>query len=180
MTYQGSVGYGLTDKIDLFAGYGTATSADLKHPGAPPTAVAELGATGISVAAKYLIAMEGEALPVTVDCALQYKTKSITYNVKMGGVPVAPEQKMNGNQISLGLGVGKAFIPFIPYAALAYRKDTMEGKDASTQIDLSLGTMIGLSKTMAIFVEYTNQAITPNGGSAYNSSQLGASFGMDI
>jgi hypothetical protein len=62
--------------------------------------------------------------------------------------------------------------PFIPYGGLQYGS-TGGSVGTSTQIDITLGTGIAWSTQGMVLLEYTNQSITPQGGSAYTSGQIG-------
>jgi hypothetical protein len=71
--------------------------------------------------------------------------------------------------------------PFVPYGDLTYRKLTSAAADAGSALDITVGTAIAWSTKGAVFVEYTNQAITPTGGAAnYTSGQIAAGVGYTI
>ena len=61
--------------------------------------------------------------------------------------------------------------PFVPYGGLTYVRP-LNRRDFSTQLDLTVGTAIAWSMQGAVFLEYTMQSITPNGGSNYSSGQI--------
>jgi len=79
-----------------------------------------------------------------------------------------------------GVGVSKMMAPYVPYGALTYRTTANGGTAVSTQLDLTVGCAIAWSTQGAVFVEDTLQSITPNGGSAYSSNQLGIGVGYKI
>jgi hypothetical protein len=167
-TYSGTVGYGLTEKLDVYLGYGSSSSSNIPY--------AEISGTGFSVAGKYILIREGEKFPISVGIAALYKsTSSIT---KIAAI----ESKASGSQTAFGIGAAKILIPFIPYLAVVYRTNSSEGSESSAQIDTTIGTMIAFSEKGAIFIEYTNQAIEDKTGSIgnYSSPQYAASIGYKI
>ncbi len=165
-TLGGYVGYGVTDKLDAFLQLGQATTGGL------PTGI-EITAQGYGLLGKYQILSEKD---MPVSAAIGAGGKAVSKKTKVGG----GETTKNGNQMLIGLGVSKMFIPFVPYGALVYKKDTEEGKDVSTQIDIVIGTAIAWSASGAVLVEYTSQSITPNGGSTYTSSQIAGAVAYKI
>ncbi|MFH1683375.1 MAG: hypothetical protein ABIA67_00685 [Candidatus Margulisiibacteriota bacterium] len=159
----GYVGYGLSEKLDLFVTVGSANVGGL------PAGSISMTAYGATL--KYTVLEEGEALPVSVAVGGGYKA---TTN-KMTGLADA-----SGSQIGAAVGISKLIVPFIPYGGLTYRRTAASGSVTQTQIDLTVGTAIAWSLQGAVFVEYTLQSITPNGGTAYSSPQIGAGVGYAL
>ena len=161
-TIGGVVGYGITDQLDAYVQLGSSTSNNL------PT---DVTGTGYGVNFKYTVWEESHEMPVTVSTGLGYK--STTW--KASGI-----SDQNATQLSLGAGISKVWQQFIPYGGLAYRKNSQDGSDLSSQIDLTVGSSIPWPNMGAFFVEYTLQSITPDGGSNYSSNQIGAGFGTKL
>ena len=188
MTYTFTAGYGLTESLDVYLGLGSAASSSLTSAlPTPPfpagsSANTEVKGSGYSVATKYLIFKEGGAMPVSIGVAAQYSATNVESTTDLSAfAQPANVQTQSNSQIAAGIGVAKAaFIPFIPYGALVYRKNSTGGVESSTQIDLSLGTIITLSRQIAIFLEYTSESVTPTGGSAVSLSQIGVGVGYKI
>lgn len=160
----GYVGYGLTDKLDLFVTFGSANVGGL--PAGISSSMTAYGAT-----LKYTVLKEGNNLPVSVAVGGGYKAT----NIKTTGSADA-----SGSQVGAAVGISKLIVPFIPYSGLTYRSTSTSGSAVSTQIDLTLGSAIAWSTQGAVFVEYTLQSITPNGGTAYSSNQIGAGVGYSL
>jgi len=182
-TIGGYVGYGITDKLDGYLQLGSSsvsgTGLSVGIPGIPDVAIT---GTGWGLNLKYTVAEEGTSLPVSVAVGAGYKSMSTTTKTPAIPVyhPVATEDTVNGTQLMLGVGVSKIIIPFIPYGALAYKKNQSGGSDVSTQLDITLGSAIAWSTQGAVFVEYTNQAITPTGGGNFTSGQIAIGVGYKI
>ncbi|MFA4844829.1 MAG: hypothetical protein WC632_07795 [Candidatus Margulisiibacteriota bacterium] len=166
--------YGATDKLDLYLNLGTASMGGL-----PSVAGVQLATTltALGLTAKYAIIEEGKDMPVSVGVGGGYKalTTNTTAPAILGGNTTA-----NGSQILAGVGVSKVIIPFVPYGGLVYRSSASGGATTSTQLDLTVGSAIAWSKQGAVFVEYTMQSITPNGGTVYTSGQIGLSVAYAI
>lgn len=163
----GYAGYGLTDKLDLFVQSGQMTYGSL------PAGVTSVIVTAAGVTAKYTLIEEGASSPVSA--ALGVGSKILSSETKIGGATTTA----NGNQSLIGVGVSKVIVPFVPYAGLLYR--TTGGSIAnSTQLDLTVGTVIAWSLQGAIFAEYTLQSITPSGASSYTANQIGLGVGYRI
>lgn len=160
----GYVGYGLTDQLDLFVTLGSANLGGL--PAGLSASMTALGAT-----LKYLLIEEGAGLPVSVAVGGGYK--AIT--AKMTG-----SADTSGSQMGAAVGISKLIAPFIPYSGATYRSTSSGGSVIQTQIDLTVGTAIAWSLQGAVFVEYTLQSITPNGGAVYSSPQIGAGVGYTL
>jgi hypothetical protein len=167
-TVAGYVAYGVTDKCDVYLQLANGSETGL---GAGITNT--VGAQGLAV--KYAVMSEGKDMPVTVSVGAGYKTMSV--------VTVAPAPfggTTNGNQLGVAVEASKIMAPFVPYAGLTYRSTSLGGAAASTQIDLTVGTAIAWSMQGAVLVEATAQSITPNGGSAYSSTQVAAGVAYKI
>lgn len=154
------VGYGLNNKLDLYLAGGSSTIN-----GAATTIVA-YGPVAI-----YNILDEMNGTPVSVSIAGGYRFLASTTT----GLSTA-----NGNQMFAGVGISKLMIPFIPYGGLVYRSTSSNSAASSTQIDLTVGSAIAWSQQGAVFVEYTSQQVTLNGGATYSSGQIGAGVGYKI
>ena len=181
-TLGGYVGYGITDKLDAYIQAGSSTVGGL------PTSfgIQVKGAlTSIGLTAKYTLMDEAAGSPVSVALGAGYRTLNTTMTIP-GANPTPPpaiiavDSTTSGNQTMIGVGVSKIIVPFVPYAGLAYRSTTQSGNAVSTQMDLTIGTAIAWSMQGAVFAEYTMQSITPNGGSAYSSGQIGVGVGYKI
>jgi len=163
-TMGGYVGYGATDKFDVYLQLGSANVGGL------PAGVSA-SATGYGLNLKYAVIAEGKELPVSVAVGGGYKSTTSK---------VTGQADQSGNVMSLGVGVSKLMVPFIPYGGLTYKKTTSAGTDVSSQLDLTLGSAIAWSTQGAVFAEYTMQSITPNGGTVYTSGQMALGVGYSI
>ena len=162
-TLGGYVGYGITDKLDIYGQYGSSTMSGL------PAGISSITGSGYAVNLKYAVLGEGKDSPVSVAVGGGYKSTSSTATVTGLGSFNTPY-----SQISLGVGVSKIMAPCVPYGGLTYRSTNSNGTAQSTQIDATIGTAIAWSMQGAVLVEYTMQSITPNGGTAYTSGQIAA------
>lgn len=180
--FGGYVGYGLTDKLDLFLNAGTgsvggfpATIAGISTAGIAST----MTAIGLNV--KYQVLDEMANSPVSVAVGAGYKSinSSITAPTSplLGGGAVTTS---NSTQILAGAGVSKIMAPLVPYGGLTYRSTSSSGTTVATQLDLTVGSAIAWSMQGAVLVEYTMQSITPNGGTAYSSGQIGLGVAYKI
>lgn len=158
-TIGGYAGYGVTDKLDVFAQLGQASFS-----------VGSTKTTILGLTLKYEVMEESVSFPVSVSVGGGYKSLS----TDTGG------STTSGNQMLVGVGVSKLMAPFIPYGGLTYRTTSSGGTTTQTQSDLTVGSAIAWSAQGAVFVEYTMQSITPNGGSAYTSGQIGLGVGYSI
>lgn len=172
-TIGGYIGYGVTDKLDAYLQLGSGTSSGVTT-GIPGIADIEISGTGVGLNLKYTVLSEGETMPVSMAVGVGYKSTSTT--TKTPAIPIIPtpatETTVSGSEMLLGVGVSKVIVPFIPYLGIAYRTASTDGTEVSTQLDLTLGSAIAWSEQGAVFVEYTNQSITPKGGSVYTSGQI--------
>lgn len=162
----GYVGYGVTDQLDLFANLGYSTMGGL-------AAGVESSLTAYGATLKYRLLTEGENIPVSVAAGVGCKALSNKAKNPLG------EATTNGSQVGVAAGVSKVIAPFIPYGGIAYRS-TGGAIGESTQIDITAGSAIAWSTQGAVFVEYTLQSITPKGGTAYSSGQIGIGVGYTI
>ena len=162
----GYVGYGATDKLDVYLTGGSATVSGLP-------ATISMSMTSIGLTAKYLVLAEGADMPVSVSVGAGYRSINTTASLLAGG-------NTTGSQMLAGVGVSKIMAPFVPYGGLTYRTTSSGGSTTSTQLDLTVGSAIAWSTQGAVFVEDTMQSITPNGGSAYSSNQLAIGVGYKI
>jgi hypothetical protein len=165
-TLAGYVGYGATDKLDVYL-----TGGSVTVNGLPATVTMSMTALGLN--GKYLVMAEGASMPVSVSVGAGYKSLNVTASAGAGG-------NTTGSQIMVGVGVSKVMAPFVPYGGLAYRSNASGGTTASTQLDLTVGSAIAWSTQGAVFAEYTLQSITPNGGTAYSSGQIGIGVGYAL
>ncbi len=143
--YAGYIGYGILEDLDAYLEYGLSNVGGLTSP-------LEITGSGIGLSLKYRILKEGEALPVSVALAGQYRSISIKTK------PIDTTE--NGSQTGIGVGVSKVMAPFVPYGGIAYRTNVLEGEEKYTQLDITLGTAIAWSMQGAVLLEYTNQSIT--------------------
>lgn len=164
-TVAGYVGYGLTDKLDLYINGGQATAGNIPVAGVSST----LMAYGLNL--KYQLLAEGDTMPVSVAGGIGYKSMT----AKMTGMA-----DTTGSETMVGVGVSKMFLPFIPYGGVAYRSDTSSGT-TTTKLDITAGSAIAWSSQGAVFIEYTNQSVTPPAGAAtYTNGQIGLGVGYVI
>jgi hypothetical protein len=165
-TIAGYAGYGVTDKLDVYLTGGSATVSGL--PATISVSMTALGLTG-----KYQVLAESASMPVSVGVGVGYKSINTTASLAAGG-------NATGSQMMAGVGVSKMMAPFIPYGGLAYRSTASGGSTVGTQLDLTVGSAVAWSTQGAVFVEYTLQSVTPNGGTAYSSGQIGLGVGYII
>lgn len=161
-TIGGYIGYGVMDKLDVYLNVGSANVTGL--PAGVSSSMTAIGLTG-----KYTIIDESAGMPA-VAIGAGYKSLNATFT---GGTST-------GNQMLVGVGASKVMAPFVPYGGIDYRTNSSGGTTTSTQLDLTVGTAIAWSVQGAVFVEGTMQSITPNGGSAYSSNQIGLGVGYKI
>lgn len=183
-TYGGYVGYGILDDLDAYLSYGISNVAGL--PGAGMGNY-KMSGSGASLALKKRLLKEGAGMPVSVAAALQYKITSLkasndAWDPVLGFTIPASDTTTPGTEIIIGVGCSKVIIPFVPYGGLAYRTTSSDGSEASTQIDITLGTAIAWSEQGAVLIEYTSQSITPKaaGVAVYTSGQIAAGIGYKI
>ena len=161
-SYGGYIGYGILDKLDLYLDIGS-----MKTSGLPSDQ--ELGGTAYGASLKYTILEEGENMPVSVAAALRYRT--VTQDYKVSGTKMG---EANYAQSTIGVGVSKIMVPFIPYLGISYKETKQYSDEFATQTDITLGTAIAWSMQGAVFVEYTSQAIQDKMGGVgdHNSGQM--------
>jgi hypothetical protein len=94
---------------------------------------------------------------------------------KLTGIP---EISTNGAKSTIGIGISKKFIPFIPYAGVMMGTTSAAGVNV-TSLDLTIGSAIAWSKQGAVFVEYTNQGLSAAGVN-YTSGQIALGVGYTI
>ena len=173
-SYGGYVSYGVLDNLDVILQYGIASVG-----GIPAAWNTEITGTAMGLALKYGILKEGADMPVSVAAAAQYK--SISTTTKTTG---APDDKSDGSQMAIGFGVSKIIVPFVPYAGVAYRTDSADSTEQSTQIDITIGTAIAWSEQGAVLIEYTSQSITDKVSGAiggdHTSGQIAAGIAYRI
>jgi hypothetical protein len=179
-SFGGSVGYGVTDKLDLSLNAGTGSVSGF------PATIATISTAGIAstitaygLIAKYSILDETANSPVSVAVEAGYKSIATSNTAPtspfLGGGAVTTS---NNTQIMAGVNVSKLMVPFVPYGGLAYHSTS--GDTTSTQLDLTVGSAIAWSTQGAVFAEYTLQSITPNGGTNYTSGQIALAVGYII
>ncbi|HTY13903.1 MAG TPA: hypothetical protein VMD02_06965 [Candidatus Omnitrophota bacterium] len=178
-SFGGYVGYGMTDKLDLFLNAGMANVGGLPSVGGIQAASAT---TSVGILGKYTVISEGANMPVSIAIGAGYRALSTktTMPAFIGGSFVGVDSTTSGSQIMGGVGISKIIVPFVPYCGILYRSTSSGGTSISTQMDLTLGTAVAWSMQGAVLVEYTLQSITPNGGSGYTSGQIGASVAYTI
>ena len=208
-TYGGYVGYGVTDKLSAYLQYGMSDIGGLpKVDGAylaqpylisnpalaaflsslPGSVQTKTGITTVGLSGTYAILEESAGMPVALAIGAGYRTLNWTMTMPSLNNPnpllatqvIGVDSTLSGSQMMVGLGVSKLIIPFIPYGALAYRSTTQDSKAYSTQIDVTVGTAIAWSMHGAVLIEYTNQSITPDGGSASTSGQYAVGVAYKI
>lgn len=174
--------YGITEDFDILVTYAALTGSSISMPITPVLTATGATLNAPGVALKYNFLDEGISSPVTVSGMLNYKSLSGSIKYNLGA-----DSTVTGSQTSVGVNVSKLYAPFIPYAGVAYRStnssDSTLGSDNYTQIDLTIGTAIAWSKQGAVFVEYTNQAIsdaTAGFGGNHTSPQIGAGVGYSF
>jgi len=162
------IGYGVTDKLNLYASAGLVTVNGL-----PTILGVQLAQTitAIGLSGLYNVMDENNGSPVSVAVGAGYRTLNYSMTIP-AGVGVASTTTANGNQMLVGVGVSKIIAPFAPYSGFTYRSTSQSGNAVSSQMDLTVGTALAWSMQGAVLVEYTMQSITPNGGSAYTSNEL--------
>jgi len=160
-------GYGVTDKLDVYLQGGQMTVGGL------PVGVA-VKDTAYGLNLKYAVLEESSSMPVSVALGGGYKI--LSRDTTMGPVTA----NTGGNQWGVGAIVSKMMVPFIPYGGLTYKSTSYAGATAMTQMDITAGSAIAWSTQGAVFVEYTSQAITPTGASAFTSGQIAGGVGYKI
>ena len=162
-----SIGYGIDDKLDAYLIGGVSNVNGL-----PSQFTSSI--TSYGLIAKYAILGESDGFPVSVAAGIGYKALSYKNTAPAG------DTSPTGSQLLAGFGISKIIIPFIPYAGLIYRSTSQSGSSPLSQIDLTIGSAIAWSKEGAVLAEYTIQSITPNGGTNYQSGQIGFSVAYKI
>ncbi|MBU0687372.1 MAG: hypothetical protein KKB81_05945 [Candidatus Margulisbacteria bacterium] len=162
-TIGGYVGYGVLDQLDLLVTLGSANAGGL------PAGISASG-TAYGALLKYTVVQEGKDFPVSVAVGAGYKFLAMTF----------AGTSANGNQAVVALGLSKIFAPFVPYLGATYRGTAYNNAASSTQFDITAGSAIAWSQQGAVYVEYTSQSITPNGGTGYTSGQIAAGVGYKI
>lgn len=172
-TFGGYIGYGILEMLDAYLqlGYGTVSGL--------PTGMDQSG-TAYGLNLKYTVLQEGADMPVSVAIGAGYKAVQTKSKMSPPLVPIEVETTTDGSQIMVGVGVSKVMPPFVPYGGLTYRSNSADSTAVSTQIDGTIGTAIAWSPQGAVFIEYTMQSITPDGGTAYTSNQIAGGVGYSI
>jgi len=178
-TFGGAVGYGITDNLDFYAVLGTAASSTLTTSIVGFTIKTDVAGSGYGINLKYVPFVEGKRMPFSLAVSLGYKTASLKQkNVYSPFNPFQPtEIDKTQTNTSIAVNVSKLIAFVMPYGALSFRKNTEDGGEASNQLDVTLGSAIAWSYSGAVFVEYTNQSITPVTGSNYTSGQIAIAVG---
>jgi len=169
-TIGGYVGYGLTDKLDVFGQLGSATVN-----GTMPIGVSSLTANGYALNLKYALIDEGTSLPVSVAIGGGYKASSFTTNIVGGGSVAIPV-----SQVALAVGISKIMAPFIPYGGVAYRSMNSSGTDLGTALNLTVGSAIAWSQQGAVMLEYNMVSNSPKGAGSYTNNQIAAGIAYKI
>lgn len=157
------VGYGVTSAFDVILQAGSANATGL------PAGVTG-SMTGIGLAGKYAILEEGNDMPVSMSVGAGFKSTSTSGTIGSD----------TGSQIMVGLGVSKVLAPLAPYAGVAYRSNTASSGGNLAQMDLTVGTAVAWSADGAVYLEYTMQSMTPDGGTAYTQGQMAVGVGYRI
>jgi len=165
-----ALGYGLNDKLDVYA------SGGLGYSSAVTGKMGTMTMNSYTLNLKYTLI--GESLTQPISLAVNAGVKSMPMSMT----------SMNQMQGSLGLIVSKMIKNFNPYAGITYRNTTQSYGNYS-QIDYTIGTGIGPMEKM-LMIEYTLQTMslasgtsftTLVGGNTYTSSQItiGACLGLN-
>ncbi|NQT30324.1 MAG: hypothetical protein HQ596_07110 [Candidatus Saganbacteria bacterium] len=153
--------YGITDQLELALAYSSSN-----YGGLP--AGLTMSATAYTIYLKYGILKESEGKPVSVALGIGYKGVAQTSNLT---------GTSNGSKTGVGVIVSKIYAPFIPYLGLTYNGISLAGQNNT--LEITVGTGIAWSTQGAVFIEYTNQAYSGDGGS-YSSPQIGIGVGYNI
>lgn len=165
----GFVGYGIMDKLDVYAkiGYGI-----LANP------VAGLTANGISlgIAGKYTFLTENNKdMPVSLAGVLGYQADTSNFNFT--GFPTT--QTVRGD-IGGGIIVSKMMIPWIPYFAAIYHNLAQNpGAATGSRIEAALGTYMALSKASAIVGEFSYNSYSM-AGTTWTNNQISLAYSQKI
>jgi len=164
-------GYGIMDNLDLSLAVGSSTFSNLG------AGVGKASLTAITAVVKYNVVKESAAMPVSV--AVGLGTKALEQKMTIT-VPATVNLTNNGNKTGIGVIVSKVMAPFIPYGGITYAQTMLQNNTDATSLEITLGTGIAWSQQGAVFVEYTNQSVTPSGGTAVTTPQIGVGVGYII
>jgi hypothetical protein len=173
---SGGFSYGLTDDLDFICSYKSATSTNYNVSGLAAT----YGLTGLNLLVKYTILNElksGAPVSVAIGAGVVPFSVKVNFTHPLLG-PM--EVKTDGSRAGFGVLVSKLMIPFVPYFNVLYTKNG-GNMPTQTEIDSAIGTYIALSKQLGFFVEYSNNAVTPDGGGTTVTSgavELSCSYGL--
>jgi hypothetical protein len=172
LTYGGCIGYGLRDNLDVYLQLGAGSSSGLPYG-------VDYNATVYGLSFKCTLLNEGGSMPVSAAIGAGYRSLSDKFS--SSGI----SQNGSGSQIGISAVVSKIMDPLVPYASLAYKQTNSSfsfNNSNYSQMDITVGTKIILSKQGAFLIEYTLQQITPKtaGVPCYNSNQIaaGVSFAL--
>ena len=154
--YMDSVGYGINDKLDLYASCGLGYS---QKAAGKPRMMNSMTMSSVAAALKYTLISEDLNIPASV---------AVNAGVRTCNMSMAT---MTSTQYNVGLIVSKMIKQFTPYIGVNYRATKQAYGDAS-QMDYTIGTGIGPMERM-VMIEDTLQSITLL-GATFTSNQISA------
>ncbi|MFA5035383.1 MAG: hypothetical protein WC500_06365 [Candidatus Margulisiibacteriota bacterium] len=156
-TYGVNLGYGLTDKLDLYLNLSSASVG-----GFPPGF--SLGFASYGLSAQYLLAKAGESMPFDLAGKLGVRSVNVTASVPIVGNPVS--------QYLASLEISKKVDAFTPYFSLGYLQSQQTGYDPVSQVGITLGSAYAWAANSSVMLEFT-QNTTSAGSQSYTNSQFG-------
>ena len=163
----GFLGYGLTEKLDIFGELGYGTYGNL--PSGLSAREIMLG-----LAAKYQLVTESGDMPVSVAALLAFQPSTAT--LTLGSASGQAVQ----DDISLGAIVSKVTGPWAPYGALVYHSFTTNpGATTGTNLEIALGSQMHLSKASALVGEVSLNSIS-TGGTSFSDTQVSLGYTAKI
>ncbi|MFH1390482.1 MAG: hypothetical protein ABIH56_07180 [Candidatus Margulisiibacteriota bacterium] len=159
-TWGGTIGYGLTDKLDLYL---TASSSNV---GNMPTGVARSAAT-IGLVTNYQFMEEGANSSISVAGRLGYKSMSFSatsFSVTANNIV---------SQYMAAVEISKKLSAFTPYVGFGYCNYYSGGSDPSTQLGVTVGGSYAWLPNSSILVELTSNTVSASWLPAFSNSQIG-------
>ena len=171
-----SVGYGLTDKLDAYILYGSATTTNYSQ--LTPLGVQPFDnlLTNYGLILKYGLMNDTEGAPVSLSIA----GGASPFSAELKNATLGVDQFVRGSQGGIGVLVSKVFIPFVPYLAYQYMLQNGDTGTKGVETQLSIGSLIAWAKNAGLFVEYTNHVVITDGGIGYSMGEISLSLAFNI
>ncbi|MFA5097777.1 MAG: hypothetical protein WC490_04025 [Candidatus Margulisiibacteriota bacterium] len=161
----GFLGYGVMDKLDVFAKVGYGTQSGL------PVGLSSSSGIMMGLAARYQFLAENKKdMPVSVAGVLGYQSSTVTSNI----TGLGSFQTVQGD-IGVGAIVSKVIVPWVPYGALVYHSLNQGAGVTGSNVEIAVGSQMALSTSSAIIGEVALNSITI-GGASVSDTQISLGY----